>query len=302
MMTAGDSVFSPPQMAALTWAMGIASVLSFGGSLFGCGCYIAFRHKRTFGLQLVFLLSLNDAASQVWIALQIARSFAKDSDLVRACALRSLCSSLFCSHPPACLHHRATHYASRKATFCLTSCCPVRCGAPQLRTRSSPPSCATSSCTKSPSNCPTLRSSAKACPSCHASSTRCLMRMGRPLPGAGSDPLRPRTAFSNSPHITALFGSALPSACTSTSRSACNCVPSSSLPTGRTPRPAHLKLRPRCRASAVPVPNGSHRRTLRLTATSLGPPQARARRRRGLTLSSLKSRYRLQRLCRTVMG
>lgn len=86
-MTAAEAGFSTSQRRSLNIVLTIASTLSLCGSLFACACYIVFRHKRTFGLQLVFLMSVNDVFSQGWVALQLIRLVVRDPDLVCARAL-----------------------------------------------------------------------------------------------------------------------------------------------------------------------------------------------------------------------
>lgn len=75
---------SPAQIdsiSAIAYALGPLSLL---GSAFVCACYLILKSKRTFGFQLVFLLSINDVFSQLRIIVQLFRIGAT-GDLVRSC-------------------------------------------------------------------------------------------------------------------------------------------------------------------------------------------------------------------------
>lgn len=68
-----DGQLSSNERHIVHFAMYAAGTVSFCASLFACACYVALRHKRTFGLQLVFFLSLNDTARQLWVVFQAFR-------------------------------------------------------------------------------------------------------------------------------------------------------------------------------------------------------------------------------------
>lgn len=64
------SDLAPGEATAVNTIAYVLGSLSFLGSAFIVACFLAFKSRRTFGFRLVFLLSLNDAASQFRIIVQ----------------------------------------------------------------------------------------------------------------------------------------------------------------------------------------------------------------------------------------